>query len=95
VTDLENDHIAATKQTSLRVLRALQRKLEREEVTHLRALANNLQAQLEEAQREAAISGELADFWSDAFYRLQETATGAVVGLTQAGEIVIGQGVPA
>ena len=74
---------------------ALQRRLERWELPHLRLLAAQQAEQIEELQRRLAWAEDCAERWRDDALALQEelaTATGGVPGLTQAGQIVVTEG---
>lgn len=71
------------------VLRKLQKRLARLELEHLRQLAVDLQAQLEDAQYAA----ENADFWCDHATNLQrqlnEEQPDVAIGLTQTGSLIL------
>lgn len=77
-------------------LAAIQRKLDRWELEHLRALAASLQDQLEAATRRAEAAEASADAWRDHSWELQEElmalandpANPVELGLTQSGKVV-------
>lgn len=81
--------------TVTRTLTVLRRRLERAELEHLRQLAVELQAKLEEAQSRAAYAEDIAEFWHGNCDRLQdaidsdEGATHRAIGLTKAGELMV------
>lgn len=78
-------------------LRALQRKLERMELEHLRQHALELHERLEEVQRELARAEDSAEFWQHNFQMMQEAAaddlhaTHRCVGITRDGEMMVVQ----
>jgi hypothetical protein len=85
-------------------LAAIQRKLDRWELIHLRALAASLHEQveqlesnLERARADAESAWREVDTWRDQVQHLIEElqTTGRTVGLTQAGELVCAPCTPA
>ena len=77
---------------------AIQRKLERWELDHLRTLAAQQAEQIETLQRELAYAEDCADSWRrDALDMQQDLADrlGGTPGLTVQGRLVIAAGVAA
>lgn len=78
-------------------LRALQRKLERLELEHLRQHALELHERLEKAEAALANAEDAAEFWQRSFQMMQEAAaddlhaTHRCVGLTRTGELMVVQ----
>lgn len=76
-------------------LRALQRKLERAELEHLRALTAELHERLEAAERRAAYAEDCAEFWQENCHRIrdavnsEEGASHRAVGVTKSGELLV------
>ncbi len=78
-------------------LRALQRKLERLELEHLRQHALELHERLERAEADLAYTEDAAEFWQRSFQMLEEAAaddlhaTHRCVGLSQDGHLMVVQ----
>lgn len=98
--------MSATAQKSVspsdakRCVQSLRRRLSHWELQHLRTLAADLHAKLEEAERRADQAEDQARFWWDTAMRLQEDLeadnAGTAIGLTQDGALVVlRDGVPA
>lgn len=71
---------------------AIQRKLERWELEHLRLLAAQQAEQIEELQRRLNWAEDCAERWRDDALALHQDlahATGGAPGLTKAGELVV------
>ncbi len=81
--------------TVTRTLTHLRRRLERAELDHLRQLAVELQAKLDEALSRAAYAEESAEFWHDNALNLQEAinseegVTHRAIGMNKAGELMV------
>lgn len=81
--------------TANRKLQAIQRKLERMELEHLRRHALELHEQLEQAQAEAERAWESANFWQRDAMNMQEAlldpefANARCIGLTKSGELMV------
>lgn len=72
----------------------IQRRLERWELQHLRALAAELQAQVEDLNTRLQDEARMADFWRESHFELQQhliddTEDGRSIGLTQSGELLV------
>ena len=76
-------------------LKALQRKLERLELEHLRQHALELHERLERAEAELQLADESAEFWQRNAHELQLAlsdeghATHRCVGINKAGEMMV------
>ena len=71
---------------------SIQRRLERWELDHLRALAAVQAERIEELERDLADAESRAGFWRDDAFALQRelcAATGAAPGLTFSGALVV------
>jgi uncharacterized protein YlxW (UPF0749 family) len=81
--------------TTNRQLQALQRKLERMELDHLRQLVAAQQEQIEQLQSDLELTQGSLDFWQrDAMNMLDalqdpEHANGRCIGLTKSGELLV------
>lgn len=75
-------------------IKRLRSRFERWELTHLRELAASLHTQLEEAQERAERAEAAAEFWQRDCRTLEDElrATGARIGLTQDGALLVLQG---
>jgi hypothetical protein len=75
-----------------RATASLQRRFERWELEHLRVLAADLAARLEETERRLAGAEDRADFWHDQAIEMHNQAAddaGGMPGLTMGGQLVI------
>lgn len=77
-------------------IQRIRSRLERWELTHLRALAASLHNQLEEANARADSAEQSAEFWqrhaNDLQAQLFEEQPGTTIGLTQDGALHVMQG---
>lgn len=72
----------------------IQRRLERWELDHLRRLAAEQAAQIEELQRSLSAAEDAADFWARSHHDLAEhladdTEDARTIGLTANGELLV------
>lgn len=87
----------STEDVSLRRVRALQRKLEKMELEHLRQHAFDLHQQLERAEAELEQANADAEFWQRHANDLQlavlddDHATHRCIGINKAGELMVVQ----
>lgn len=78
-----------------RTLGALQRKLERMELEHLRQHALELHEQLERSEDEARRAEESAEYWRESYMQMQEAfydegfVTHRCIGINKAGELMV------
>lgn len=86
---------APRRLTKKQELRALQSKLERMELEHLRQHALELHGRLERAEAELERATEIADFWQRHAHDLQlalldeDFATHRCVGINKGGELMV------
>lgn len=73
---------------------SIQRRLERWELQHLRELAAEQAAQIDELQRQLSQAEHAADYWAHAHHELAEhladgTADARAIGLTTDGNLLV------